>query len=262
MFIGSSAEGLPVAQALQAELDHDVETTIWSQGVFGLSGGTLETLMATIGQFDFAALVLTPDDLVTKRGETRKAPRDNVMFEAGLFIGGLGRSRTFFVVNREEHVDLPSDLAGITMAQYRPRTDGNLQAAVGPVATNIRAAIAAADIAASRTARSMGGKGHALPGAAPVAEAEIAPDLEHLLATAEQIDTVVASMSDTSNLRGDVGRLYGALMRNVQAARPRDTMANALTVPKETAMSGIFQTTVAEARLGLSILRSALLSSP
>ena len=37
MFIGSSTEGLSVARALQAELEHDVDAKVWDQGVFGLS---------------------------------------------------------------------------------------------------------------------------------------------------------------------------------------------------------------------------------
>ena len=45
MFIGSSQEGLAIAKAIQANLDYYCETTVWSQGVFGLGGGTLETLV-------------------------------------------------------------------------------------------------------------------------------------------------------------------------------------------------------------------------
>src|SRR4051794_30612749 len=102
MFIGSSAEGLRVAQELQAELEHDVEATVWSQGVFGLSGGTLETLEARSHEFDFAVLVLSPDDLISKRETSGHVPRDNVVFEAGLFMGALGRRRTFLVACQDD----------------------------------------------------------------------------------------------------------------------------------------------------------------
>ena len=121
LFIGSSAEGLPVARALQAELEFDVEGTIWSQGVFGLSDGTLESLAAKAPTFDFAVLVLTPDDLLTSREQIRNAPRDNVIFEAGLFMGALGRRRVFMVSCRDDQLALPSDFAGISMAQYNSR---------------------------------------------------------------------------------------------------------------------------------------------
>jgi predicted nucleotide-binding protein len=71
MFIGSSTEGLEVARLLQAELEHDVDGTVWSQGVFGLSQSGLEALEAKARTFDFAALVLTPDDLVFTFAGTR-----------------------------------------------------------------------------------------------------------------------------------------------------------------------------------------------
>jgi hypothetical protein len=59
MFIGSSTEGLPVARALQAELEHDVDASVWSQGVFGLSASPLETLVETAASVDFAVFVLS-----------------------------------------------------------------------------------------------------------------------------------------------------------------------------------------------------------
>jgi len=142
VFVGSSAEGLLVAEALQVGLEYDAEVTLWSQGVFGLSGGTLESLVSTAKDFDFAVLVLTPDDMVTSRGEQKPAARDNVLFELGLFMGASGRHRTFIVHPRVSEMSLPSDLAGITAATYDPhRSDGDLQAAVGPVCTKIKRAI-------------------------------------------------------------------------------------------------------------------------
>lgn len=142
IFVGSSAEGLPVAEALQVGLEYDAEVTVWSQGVFGLSGGTLETLVSKARDFDFAVLVLTPDDMVTTRGEQKPAARDNVLFELGLFMGATGRHRTFVVHPRVREMSLPSDLAGITAGTYDPqRSDGDLQAAVGPVCTKIKRAV-------------------------------------------------------------------------------------------------------------------------
>lgn len=141
MFIGSSVEGLPVAEAIQLGLQHSVETQIWHQGLFGLSGGTLETLVDRLPAYEFAALVLTPDDLRQSRGQTATIPRDNVLFELGLCIGLLGRSRTFIVHRCDLEMDLPSDLAGITPATFALHSDGNLQASVGPVCTQIKLAI-------------------------------------------------------------------------------------------------------------------------
>lgn len=141
VFVGSSAEGLEIAEAIQQNLDHSCEVTLWSQGVFGLSGGTLESLVSRLDGFDFAILVLTPNDLVSSRGETLPAPRDNVLLELGLCIGALGRERTFIVYERNKPIKLPSDLAGVTPADYEQHSDGNLQSSLGAATTAIKKAI-------------------------------------------------------------------------------------------------------------------------
>jgi predicted nucleotide-binding protein len=295
MFIGSSSEGLRIAQALQAELDYDVETTIWSQGVFGLDEGNLESLVLALGRFDFAVLVLTPDDLVTRRGATGNAPRDNVLFEAGLFMGALGRRRTFLVASRDDELSLPSDLAGITMAQFRGRQDGNLLAAIGPVATNIRVAIESASTqAADEGGQSAAGVSMAQVTSSTVSEAgglrsavdamphrdastsavranlaeiredeqEASDDLAPLLANVDQLLLALEALAPTGHLRGDHARLYAAILRRVQVARPNDPMVAALSVPRESAIRDVFLTSISEARTGLGFMRSALMSSP
>lgn len=139
LFVGSSVEGLSIAEAIQLNLDFVAEVTLWYQGVFGLSQGTLETLVNRVSSFDFAILVLTPDDVSIKREVVGNAPRDNVLFELGLFMGALGRNRTFIVHPRGTSMQMPSDLAGVTMASYAPaRSDGNLQAALGAVCTQLK----------------------------------------------------------------------------------------------------------------------------
>lgn len=141
VFIGSSAEGLDEAKAIQANLEFSCESVIWSQGVFGLSEGSLESLVKKLEDFDFAILVLTPDDLTESRGERQPSPRDNVLLELGLFIGALGRDRTYMVCRRAAALKLPSDLAGIEPAAYQPPTSGTLQSALGSACTAIEQSI-------------------------------------------------------------------------------------------------------------------------
>lgn len=79
---------------------------------------------------------------LTARGESKNTVRDNVLFELGLFIGRLSRSRTFIVKPRGVQLDLPSDLYGITTIDYeQDRSDANLTASLGPAARKIIQAI-------------------------------------------------------------------------------------------------------------------------
>jgi hypothetical protein len=137
IFIGSSVEGLTIARKLQVGLDYDCEVTLWNQGVFGLGQGTLESLVKIIDRFDFAILVLTPDDLVQSRNTAVQAPRDNVLFELGLFMGGIGRDRTFVLHDRTAPIKIPSDLAGVTTLTFAPHSSGNLDAALGAVTARV-----------------------------------------------------------------------------------------------------------------------------
>ena len=141
VFIGSSSEGLEIAEAIQLGLDAVAECTIWNQSAFQQSITNIENLVDIGRTFDAAVLVLTPDDLLSKRGVSGPAPRDNIIFEAGLFTGMLGRARTFLVHAREPAMTLPSDLAGVTAATYSRPSDGNLHAALGAVCTRIKRAL-------------------------------------------------------------------------------------------------------------------------
>lgn len=142
LFVGSSSEGLNVARAVEVQLSDVAEVTLWKDGPFGLNSANLEALVRASCQYDFAILVLTPDDVVTSREVTAQAPRDNVMFELGLFMGRLGRERCFAVVGDDPVIKLPSDLAGITLARFQSgRGDGNWVSAVSPACTLIRSEI-------------------------------------------------------------------------------------------------------------------------
>jgi hypothetical protein len=137
VFVGSSTEGLDIAKAVQANLDFCCECQIWSQGVFGLSEGPMESLIRNAGNYDFAILVVTPDDIVISRGAESPSARDNVLFELGLFIGRIGRDRTFMVIERDAGIKIPSDLTGITPAAFQKPESGTLQSALGAACTQI-----------------------------------------------------------------------------------------------------------------------------
>ena len=77
-------------------------------------------------QIDFAILLLSPDDQVTSRAKTSAAPRDNIIFEIGLFIGALRHERTLIIQPRGTDLKIPSDLLGLTPIDYIP---GSPQAA-------------------------------------------------------------------------------------------------------------------------------------
>jgi predicted nucleotide-binding protein len=142
VFIGSSTEGLKIAEALHVALDYVTEPVLWNDGsTFRLGRSYLESLVEAAPTFDFAALVLTADDMTTKRGAAELAPRDNLLFELGLFMGALGRDRAFFVYSRDQPPALPTDLAGISAAKYAERSDGNLRAAMNSVSLDLRRAM-------------------------------------------------------------------------------------------------------------------------
>jgi predicted nucleotide-binding protein len=154
VFIGSSSEGKPYAEYLQAALEDYCEAAVWDQGTFGLSESGLDALIAETQRADFAILVLTPDDVTVKRDQEEPSARDNVIFEAGLFAGALGPKRTFLVHARDLQLNLPSDLAGITTCTFRSqRKDENLRAAVNTAALRIRERMRSSASASQATQR-------------------------------------------------------------------------------------------------------------
>jgi predicted nucleotide-binding protein len=142
LFIGSTVEGKNIAEHIQEALDHEVEATVWTQEVFKPSSTTITSLMDVAFSVDFAVIVMTADDVLIKRGIEHKMPRDNLLFEVGLFTGVLGRARTFLVYPRDEPMEFPTDLRGVTMVDFKmARSDSNLSAAVGPACTRIKRAM-------------------------------------------------------------------------------------------------------------------------
>jgi predicted nucleotide-binding protein len=131
VFIGSSTEGREIAEAIHARLQPVAECTVWTERVFGLSESNMQSLLRRLHTSEFGVFVFSPDDVTTMRGKLLSVPRDNVVFELGLFSGALGPERCFFAVPTDIDIHLPSDLLGITAGRYETgRSDNNLEAAV------------------------------------------------------------------------------------------------------------------------------------
>lgn len=139
VFIISSVEGLAVTRAIQDAFEHDgFFVDPWTDGCFKVANYTIESLEAKIEQSDFAIAVAYGDDITTSRDETWPAPRDNVIFELGLFMGRLGRKRAILMEPREEKLKLPSDLTGITTIPYRFKPGPDAAALIGPACNKLR----------------------------------------------------------------------------------------------------------------------------
>jgi predicted nucleotide-binding protein len=103
----------------------------------------MEDLEREVNSADFAIAVVTGEDVVTSRKRRKVAPRDNVVFELGLFMGQLGRDRTVIVTPRGMNLKLPSDLHGLNPLSFtmpaNPTDKGQWAAAFGPVCTQLKA---------------------------------------------------------------------------------------------------------------------------
>lgn len=142
LFIISSAEALPVAREVADELQRDAWPNVWNEGVFFAGGYSLEALEAAVEQSDFAVAVCEADDIVTSRKTTQPTIRDNVLFELGLFMGRLTRSRAFLLHPKVDGLKIPSDLFGLTLLSYTPpKDDKDLRSAIARPCNDIRKAI-------------------------------------------------------------------------------------------------------------------------
>lgn len=115
VFVASSSEHLAVAREVAASLagTAGLEVRAWDEDVFEFSRSYIESLERQLDSADFAVVVLTADDAALVRDRLVNLPRDNVVFELGLFIGRLGRERCFFFVDHGDGTRIASDLEGV-----------------------------------------------------------------------------------------------------------------------------------------------------
>lgn len=141
IFVASSSKGKPIAEALCLELEllnnengqqQETEWEVirwWDQRytlqTYGLT--IIDGLIKECKVADLAITLLTADDLTLKRDEEiLLEPRDNCIFEAGLFMGGLGLDPTRSVILTSlAQSALPSDLQGIQYIPFTPSDENN-----------------------------------------------------------------------------------------------------------------------------------------
>lgn len=130
IFLGSSGKQAKLLQALTRGLEDVAHVEPWMTS-FNPGTTTLERLLELTREVDFAAFVFAQDDWTTNTPTEapvpvpgQASPRDNVVFEAGLFGGVLGMRRTFIL--HASGAKLPTDLLGLTCVRY----DGSTSAAV------------------------------------------------------------------------------------------------------------------------------------
>jgi len=130
IFLGSSGKQEKLLGALTRGLDDVARVEPWTTS-FNPGTSTLERLVELTREVDFAAFVFAQDDWTTNTPPAsptppagQASPRDNVVFEAGLFGGVLGMRRTFIL--HASGSKLPTDLLGLTCVRY----DGSTAAAV------------------------------------------------------------------------------------------------------------------------------------
>jgi hypothetical protein len=126
IFLGSSGKQEKLLQALTRGLEDVAHVEPWTTS-FNPGTTTLERLLELTREVDFAAFVFARDDWTTSSppasdpaGSGQASPRDNVVFEAGLFGGVLGMRRTFIL--HASGSKLPSDLLGLTCVRYEATT--------------------------------------------------------------------------------------------------------------------------------------------
>ena len=121
IFLGSSGKQAKLLQAITRGLEDVVDVEPWTT-TFNPGRSTLDRLVELSQEVDFAAFVFAQDDwTTTDASESGQAsPRDNVVFEAGLFGGALGMRRTFIL--HANGSKLPTDLLGLTSVRYEPST--------------------------------------------------------------------------------------------------------------------------------------------
>ena len=118
LFVGSAGDSFTIARRVTEILNQlgRVEARHWKDKFFA-PAKTFVVSLEQILKCQFGVFVFSADDKVTSRKKQSTAPRDNVIFEAGMFAGKRGFDRLF--VLQQEKTKLPSDLSGFNTLPFK-----------------------------------------------------------------------------------------------------------------------------------------------
>jgi len=120
IFISSSSKQLATARVLGSLLEQCAEAIVWDQ-YFEMNHSFFASLLKAADQFDFAVMILGADDVASIGGVDVAITRDNVVFELGLFIGGMGKERVWWLTPDGSGAPRTlSDLEGIKHLTFPP----------------------------------------------------------------------------------------------------------------------------------------------
>src|SRR3954462_11824262 len=127
IFLGSSGKQAKLLRAIQRGLEDVVDVEPWTT-TFNPGRSTLDRLVELSQEGYFSVFVFAPHDWITTDASQsgQASPRDNVVFEAGLFGGALGIRRTFIL--HANGSKLPSDLLGLTSVRYDSASPAQVRA--------------------------------------------------------------------------------------------------------------------------------------
>jgi hypothetical protein len=127
IFLGSSGKQAKLLEALTRGLEDVARVEPWTTS-FNPGTSTLDRLVELTREVDFAAFLFAQDDWTAASPGSdpgQASPRDNVVFEAGLFGGALGMRRSFIL--HAGGAKLPTDLLGLTCIRYGAVTSAEMR---------------------------------------------------------------------------------------------------------------------------------------
>jgi hypothetical protein len=135
IFIGSSTEQSKIMKRISALLHESGHIPLcWNEAINLGQGTLIDQLIRISHEVDGAIFIFAEDDPVEVRGKRKEQPRDNVIFEYGLFMGTLGAESVVFV--RVGKAKIANNLQGVVYINL-PKPDKKGEISEGNVPERI-----------------------------------------------------------------------------------------------------------------------------